>query len=186
MLLAAVLPPIVIGVAGLTHPDRLTLESSDFWRDLHIVFLPLLPLLALGPWIVAAAVDRRLGHLAAALGYVYACFYTALDLLAGVGAGALKSDGADGVRVLFGLAADLGQIGSLAFIVATSVAAGCALAVARVRAAPGCLLVLAGAYGYMEEHVYWPGGVLSMLALAVGWGLLVLTLRRGADASRTS
>jgi hypothetical protein len=185
-ILVAVLPPIVVGLAGLTHPDRLTQDAAGFWRDLHIVFLPLLPLLALGPWIVASSVDRRLGHVAAFLGYVYACFYTALDLLAGVGAGALKSERADGLGVLFDLAADLGQIGSLAFILATAVAAGCALSVARVRAVPGCVLVFAGAYGYMEEHVYWPGGVVSMLALAAGWGLLVIALRPVAVESRTS
>lgn len=175
---AALVPPIVVGLVGITHPQQLTQDASLYWRNLHVVFLPLLPLLALGPWVVANSVDRKLGHAVAALGYVYACFYTALDLLAGVGAGALKSADADGVRVLFDLAADLGQVGSVAFIVATAVAAGCALSAARLRAMPGSILVLAGAYGYMEEHVYWPGGVASMFALATGWGLLLLAIRR--------
>ena len=180
--LAAVLPPIVVGLAGFAHPDRLTQDSADFWRNLHIVFLPLLPLLALGPWVIASRVDRRLGLVAAVLGYVYACFYTALDLLAGVGAGALKADDADGTRVLFDLATDLGQIGSAAFIIATAVAAGCALSTARMAAIPGSALVFVGAYGDMEHHVYWPGGVLSMFALAAGWALLLLALRRAEDA----
>ncbi|MEO6606334.1 MAG: hypothetical protein ABIN55_12015 [Aeromicrobium sp.] len=177
---AAVLPPIVVGLAGITHPQHLTQDASLFWRNLHVVFLPLLPLLALGPWLVARSVDRKLGYAAAALGYVYACFYTALDLLAGVGAGALKHEQASGVRVLFDLAADLGQVGSVAFIVATAVAAGCALSAARVHAIPGSVLVFLGAYGYMQEHVYWPGGVASMFALATGWALLLLAIRRAA------
>jgi len=111
------------------------------------------------------------------LGYVYACFYTALDVLAGIGAGGLKRANADGVRVLFDLAADLGQVGSVAFIVATAVAAGCALSVARLRAIPGAALAFAGAYGYMQEHVYWPAGVLSMFALAAGWTLMLLVIK---------
>ena len=177
LFLAAVAPPIIVGLAGTTHPDHLTQDASLYWRNLHVVFLPLLPLLALGPWVVARSVDRKLGYVTALLGYVYACFYTALDLLAGVGAGGLKAEGADGVRVLFDLAADLGQVGSTAFILATAVAAGCALSAARLRAIPGAVLVFAGAYGYMQEHLYWPGGVLSMFALAIGWGLLLLVIR---------
>ena len=180
MFIAAVAPPIIVGLVGTTHPDHLTQDASLYWRNLHIVFLPLLPLLALGPWVIATSVDRKLGHLAAVLGYVYACFYTALDLLAGVGAGGLKAEGANGVRVLFDLAADLGQIGSLAFILATAVAAGCALSVARARALPGGALAFVGAYGYMQEHVYWPAGVLSMFALAAGWALLLLVVRPAA------
>jgi len=181
MVVAAVLPPVVIGLAGITHPDRLTLDASLFWRNLHVAFLPLLPLLALGPWVIARSVDRKLGLVVASLGYVYACFYTALDLLAGVGAGGLKYENADGIRVLFDHAADLGQVGSIAFIVATAVAAGCAVARARLRAIPGAALVLAGAYGFMQEHVYWPGGVISMFALAAGWALLLLVIKPEAD-----
>ncbi len=176
--LAAVVPAIAVGLAGITHPDHLTPDASLFWRNLHIAFLPLLPLLALGPWVIASSVDRRLGYVAAGLGYVYACFYTALDVLAGIGAGGLKSENADGTRVLFDLAADLGQVGSLAFILATAVAAGCALSAARVRALPGSALAFAGAYGYMQEHVYWPAGVLSMFALAIGWALLLRAITR--------
>ncbi len=182
MILWAVLPPVVVGLAGFTHPDRLTEDASLLWRNLHIMFLPLLPLLALGPWVVTRSVDRTLSLVVAGLGYVYACFYTALDVLAGIGAGGLKREGADGTRVLFDLASDLGQIGSVAFIVATAIAAGCALARAHARALPGAVLALVGAYGYMEEHVYWPGGVLSMFALAAGWAWLVLVLRPATDA----
>ena len=171
------MPPIAVGLAGITHPDHLTQEASLYWRNLHVVFLPLLPLLALGPWVIARSVDRKLGYLAAVLGYVYACFYTALDVLAGIGAGGLKRANADGVRGLFDLAADLGQVGSLAFIVGTAVAAGCALSVARLRAMLGAARAFAGAYGYMQEHVYWPAGVLSMFALAAGWTLMLLVIK---------
>jgi hypothetical protein len=42
------------------------------------------------------------------------------------------------------------------------------------------LLVLVDAYEFMENQIHWPGGVLSMFALAVGWALLVLTIRPAA------
>jgi hypothetical protein len=177
-----VLPPLILGLIGTTHPAHLTFSASGYWRDLHIVLLPVFPLLALGPWLVARAVDRTYGWIALGLGFVYACFYTALDVLAGIGAGGLKHAHEGGTGVLFGLASDLGHVGSIAFIGATALAAGCVLKVSGARAIPGTLLVLVGAYEFMENHIYWPGGVLSMFALAVGWALLVLTIRPAAGA----
>lgn len=180
ILIAVVVPPALIGVLGTMHPAHLTLDDSLLWRNLHVALLPLLPLLALGPWLVARSVDVRLGRVVFLLGFVYATFYTALDVLAGIGAGGLKHEGKNGLGVLFHLASNLGEVGSIAFICATAIAAGCVLRVARLSALAGTVLVLAGAFGFREEHVYWPGGVLSMFALAAGWGLLV-TAQRSRD-----
>lgn len=179
---AAVLPPLIIGIAGMTHPAHLTQDAALYWRNLHIALLPLIPLLALGPWLVSRAIDRTYAWIALGLGYVYACFYSALDLLAGVGAGALKHAHQGGLNVVFGLATDLGRVGSIAFIAATTVAAVAVIHVAGARAIPGSAFVLTGAFGYWQNHVYWPGGVLSMFALAIGWALLLLSLRPAADA----
>ena len=171
--------PLVIALLGLTHPAHLTFDDARRWRDLHVVLLPLFPLLGLGPWFVARAVDRTYGSVAAVLGYVYACFYTALDVLAGIGAGGLKlAHDRGGFGVVFGLASDLGQVGSIALIAASALACGCALRVAGWTAAPGTALVLAGDFGFMQEHVYWPGGGLSMLAIAAGWGAIAWAMRR--------
>ena len=171
--------PLVIALLGLTHPAHLTFDDARRWRDLHVVLLPLFPLLGLGPWFVARAVDRTYGSVAAVLGYVYACFYTALDVLAGIGAGGLKlAHDRGGFGVVFGLASDLGQVGSIALIAASALACGCALRVAGWTTAPGTALVLAGDFGFMQEHVYWPGGVLSMLAIAAGWGAIAWAMRR--------
>jgi hypothetical protein len=167
--LAVLVPPIVIGLVGLTHPAHLTQDASARWRDLHIVLLPLFPLLAVGPWLVARAVDPVYGRVVLVLGYVYACLYSALDILAGIAAGALKHDREGGLGTVFGYAADLGQIGSIAFIGATAAAAGCVLRVAGPRVLPGAVVALVGAYGFMENHVYPPWGVLSMVAIATGW-----------------
>ncbi|MDX6275949.1 MAG: hypothetical protein QOJ72_77 [Nocardioidaceae bacterium] len=171
------LPPVLIGLIGITHPAHLTFGASGYWRNLHVVLMPLFPLLALGPWLATRAIDRTYAWVALVLGFVYACFYTALDVLAGIGAGSLKHAHETGTGVLFGQASDLGHIGSVALIGANALAAGCVLRIAGARAAPGTALTIGGAYGFMENHVYWPGGVLSMFAIAAGWSLLLLALR---------
>ncbi|AWB92357.1 hypothetical protein [Aeromicrobium chenweiae] len=174
---ALLLPPLVIGLVGTTHPDHLTMGAATYWRDMHVVLLPLFPLLAVGPWLLARSVDPVYGRITLVLGYVYACFYSALDILAGIAAGGLKADREGGLGTVFGLASDLGQVGSIAYIGATAAAAGCVIRVAGLRALPGALVALAGAFGFMEEHVYWPRGVLSMAAIAVGWVWLLISLR---------
>lgn len=176
--LAVLVPPVLIGLIGLTHPAHLTQDASARWRDLHIVLLPLFPLLAVGPWLVARAVEPVYGRITLVLGYVYACFYSALDILAGIAAGALKHDREGGLATVFGYASDLGQIGSVAYIGATAAAAGCLLRVTGVRVLPGAVVALVGAYGFMENHVYPPWGVLSMLAIAAGWAWMLAVWRR--------
>ncbi|KQY59323.1 hypothetical protein ASD11_07045 [Aeromicrobium sp. Root495] len=181
--LALLAPPLVIGLVGTTHPAHLTQEASGYWTHLHVILLPLFPLLAVGPWLVARSVDAIYGRITLVLGYVYACFYSALDILAGIAAGALKNDREGGLGTVFGWASDLGQVGSIAFVGATAAAAGCMLRVSGVRAFPGALLALGGAFGFMQEHVYWPGGVLSMAAVAAGWAWMIVTSRRGETSS---
>jgi hypothetical protein len=180
---AVLLPPLVIGLIGTTHPPHLTQDASGYWRDLHIVLLPLFPLLAVGPWLVARAIDPVYGRITLVLGYVYACFYSALDILAGIAAGALKYDREGGLGTVFRYASDLGEIGSVAYIGATAAAAGCLLRVAGPRVLVGAAVALGGAFGFMQEHIYWPGGVLSMAAILVGWVLMLLVARNAQRPS---
>ncbi|MET0447629.1 MAG: hypothetical protein ABW004_04460 [Aeromicrobium sp.] len=175
---AVLLPPLLIGLVGTTHPAHLTQDASAHWRDLHIVLLPLFPLLALGPWLVARSIIPLYGTITLVLGYVYACFYSALDILAGIAAGALKHDREGGLATVFRYAGDLGDIGSVAYVGATAAAAGCLLRVAGPRVLVGAVVALGGAFGFMQNHVYWPGGVLSMAAIAVGWALMLLVAQR--------
>src|ERR1700759_3524871 len=86
-LLAAAVPPLLLAGLGSTHPTMLTPESAPWWRDLHVVGLLLFPLLALGPWAGVRGRGRVLEPVVLVLGLLYACFYTALDVLAGIGAG---------------------------------------------------------------------------------------------------
>ncbi len=176
LVVAVTLPAVVLGVAGIFHPARLTPETADRWRDLHVVALPLFPLLGLGPWLIARAVNPVAGWIGLLLGYVYACFYTGLDLIAGATAGALKIAGSADLDVVFRLGSALGDVGVWAHLAGASLAAGLALWRARLRALPGALLVVAASISFLDSHIYWPRGVVTLFALAAGWAALALAL----------
>ncbi|EFQ82202.1 hypothetical protein HMPREF0063_12726 [Aeromicrobium marinum DSM 15272] len=183
LLVAVTVPPLITAATGLTHPPVLTVEDAPHWQMMHTVLLPIFPLLALGPWLVAREVDRGLAVLVGVLGFVYACFYTSLDVLAGIGGGAIKAAEAGGLGIIFPVAGDLGAIGSYAYFGAAAIA--CGMAARRTgwfRAAPGIVLVLVGAWMFWQEHVYRPWGVLSMVLLAAGWAWLALGVTRDRES----
>ena len=178
-LFAVAVPHLAIAAIGLTHPVTLTVDSAHHWQVMHTVLLPLFPLLALGPWLVARAVDARSGVVVGVIAFVYACFYTALDILAGIGGGAIKDAEAGGLGIIFPVAGDLGAVGSYAYIAATALAAGLALRVTGLsRGLVGTVLVLIGSLLFWQEHVYRPWGVLAMVLLAAGWSWLVVAVDR--------
>ena len=172
LVLAVALPALVLGTAGLFHPANLTDADAERWRNIHIVALPLFPLLALGPWLLARRMHRLGGMVALLLGYVYACFYTGLDLLAGAGAGALKLEGSADLGVLFGLASPMEWVATSAYLTGTVLACALVLRRAGLAAVPGALIVVAASVSFLDSHISWPRGVLTMYALAVGWAAL--------------
>lgn len=175
MLTVLVAPPVVLAAAGLAHPSHLTTGTADSWRNLHVLLLPVFPLLGLGPWLVLRREGLVLGRVAAVLGYGYAVFYTALDVLAGIGAGALQQAGVGGGRsVLFAQADDLVRYGVWAYFGATVLAAAVMLRRVGVAAAPGAVLTMGGAWSFLDSHIFWPRGVVTMFALAAGWAALAL------------
>lgn len=201
--LAAVgLPPLALAAAGLWHPIYLTNGSAMRWHDLHVVLLPVFPLLALGPWLLARR-NRRfgavLGWLAGLAGYVYAAFYGALDVLAGIGAGTLQEHHLGGTGALFAQADRLAAVGTWSYLLATVVAvvSGLDLAQARARrpahpvpgarltAAVAAVLVVAGAWSFRSSHIFPPRGVLTMIALAIGWSALAAVSRAARPGPRS-
>lgn len=186
MIVAVAVPPLFTAALGLTHPAVLTVEDADHWQMMHTVLLPVFPLLALGPWLVARAHDRVVGVVVGVLAYVYACFYTSLDVLAGIAGGAIKGAESGGLGIVFPVAGDLGLIGSYAYIGATALAVGVASRTGLVRALPGAVLVLVGSVMFWQEHVYRPWGVLSMVLLAAGWTWLVVATTSPAPTTSTS
>ncbi|HEY2221527.1 hypothetical protein [Actinomycetospora sp.] len=178
-LLAAAVPPLLLAGLGSTHPTMLTAESAPWWRDLHVIGLVLFPLLALGPWAVVRGRGRALEAVVVVLGLVYACFYSALDVLAGIGAGQETVAVGPGpwVSALFAMADRLGMPGAQAYL-ATAVIGGVTAVVvarglgARVAAVVGAVLVVGGAWSFLTSHIYPPVGVATMVVLAVGWATL--------------
>ncbi|MGI5125895.1 hypothetical protein ACQEVB_03670 [Pseudonocardia sp. CA-107938] len=179
----AATPGIVLAIAGLFHPTDLTVATAPTWWQLHIWLLPVFPLL--GGVIVLLLRGERgwVSWIARIAAYVYAVFYTGLDVLAGIGAGYV-TDRAGGpvpaVRDLLNMGNDLATYGVHAFLVA-AIATGIALVRRDGRAAvPGAVVFVAAAVPFLQAHIYWPVGGLSMLGLAIGAGALALARREPA------
>ena len=181
-------PAVVLAGLGLTHPQDLTATSAPWWTTLHVLLLPLFPLLAVSLWLLLRGVPGLVAWAARIAAYGYAAFYTALDVLAGIGAGELTQlnaqrglqDRTVEVDRLFAVGNDLSEIGVWCFGVACAATALAVVGRVGRRALPGAVVVVvvvvvvAAAVVFVAGgvHIYWPWGVGTMLALAVGLGLL--------------
>src|SRR3954454_21509320 len=92
--------PLLLAVAGLVHPGGLSAATAHRWVWLHIVLLPVFPLLALGFVVLLrdrpAAGVTRVARVVAWIGAaVYAAAYTGLDAVAGIGAGTVAGQPGD-------------------------------------------------------------------------------------------
>ena len=176
---AVTVPPLVLAAVGVTHPSDLTPQSAEYWRNLHIGILAIFPLLGFAPWLVVRGRNAVVSWIVGILGFLFAAFYTALDVLAGIGAGGLQFDGhSDVVGTVFRLGNNLGDVGSYAFIGACLVAAVFSVKWSGPRAIPGAVLVLVGSVFFLERHIYFPVGVAGQLLLAAGWVALLVASRR--------
>ncbi|MDL5154662.1 hypothetical protein [Actinomycetospora termitidis] len=188
-LAAAAIPPLLLAALGLSHPTVLTPESAPWWRDLHVIGLLLFPLLALGPWVVVRGRGLLLEGVVVVLGLVYACFYTALDVLAGIGGGheTMALGPGPWVSALFGIADQLVVPGVYAYLAATVIGGVTAIVVTpgprRVLPVVGTVLAVGGAYSFLTSHIYYPVGVLTMVVLAVGWTAMAAGVPRPVRTS---
>ena len=177
--------PVALALAGSAHPADLTPETAGRWHAVHLVMLPLFPLLAVNVWVllrgIRSGLDGALALGARLLAFSYAVFYTALDVLAGIGTGALviagTASGLDVERpksVLFREGNELAGFGALSML-----GAGALVAVVFVRrygwvALPGALVLLASSISFLDSHVYPVRGVVTMLGFGAGAALLAL------------
>jgi hypothetical protein len=184
-------PGVVLGVAGLWHPQHLTAATADRWWELHVAGLFVFPLV--GVALVALVWGRRdvLAVLVTVLAYVYATAYSALDVISGIAAGYVTSRlpaGAprpDEVRSLFAIGTPLGHIGSVALVLA-----GLLLTFDAVRrhGAPGAvgLVVVVGALMLHRWHIYPPYGSAGIALVGLGTGALArIGTRSEAAVSQT-
>jgi hypothetical protein len=181
--LTVALPPLVLAAVGVTHPMQLTASSAEYWRNLHIAILPIFPLLGFAPWLVARGAGVLFAWVVGVLGFLYSAFYTALDVLAGIGAGGLKLDGMGmATGTVFGLGSHIGAVGSVALIAATAIASATAIVRFRAAAVVPSLVVLVGAVLFLQAHIYFPVGVIGQLCLALGWAWLYFVVQRAPRA----
>jgi hypothetical protein len=185
---AVTVPPALLAGIGLTHPRNLTESSAEWWTTLHIILLPLFPLLAVAVWIVLRGDRSALAWGARVGATIYVVFYGALDSIAGIAEGtvvsAANTTDTPGFAELFVVAHPFGIIGGYAFF-----ASALLLLVWAWRVGPrgphlyvATPLLLGGAILLASSHIYWPRGVLAMLAVAIGFGLIEFgRLKRGAN-----
>lgn len=174
--------PLLLAAAGLAHPGGLSATTAHDWVHLHIVLLPLFPLLALGfvvllrgrPRADVAGVATVVAWAGAA---VYAVGYTGLDAVAGVGAGTVAGQPGDPselrrlVLALYEVADGLGRAGVYALLVAVLAGTVALLVWHGPAVLAGTVVLLGGGYSFLDSHIFWPRGVLTMLAIAIGFAL---------------
>ena len=70
----------------------------------------------------------------------------------------------------------LGTIGTWCFLVACLATSSALIFRAGRGAMPGAVVLSVAAVSFLHSHIYWPVGVLTMLAMAAGLGLLALAV----------
>jgi len=175
---AVALPPLVLAGVGLSHPTLLSTGSAPWWTTMHLVLLPLFPLLGVAIWVLLRHDRTAVGWGGRVAAVVYTAFYGGLDAVSGIAAGTVVQSGADPksqiVASLFSAGRPLGQIGAYAFFVAVVLVLASAF---RTGTRGWVFYVAAGvalisAYLFTAGHIYWPKGVVGMLGLAASFAVI--------------
>jgi hypothetical protein len=186
---AVTIPSLVLAGVGLTHPVLLDTESAQWWVTMHIVLVPLFPLLAVAVWVLLRHDATPLGWAGRVAALVYVVFYGALDAISGIAAGTVvlaTGVSGDGVVALFGTGGSLGRIGALAFLAAVVCVLGSSW-VAGVRSVTfivAAVLLLGSGLVFTLRHIYAPYGAAAMVGIAAGFAAIEL-LRQRAEARRS-
>jgi hypothetical protein len=179
--------PLLLAAAGLIHPQHLTAATAGHWAGLHIVLLPVFPLLVLGLLVPLWGRPRpdtegTLTVLAWAGCLCFAAYYSGLDAVAGISAGTVVDHGVHGAAGrLFVTGDELGRTGVYGLAVASL--AACAVLWRRhgPRVLPGAAVLFAACWSFVDSHIFWPRGVFTMLGFAVAFALLALAASHPAE-----
>lgn len=169
------IPGVLLGGFGLLHPSDLTPATAHTWWTLHVWLIPVFPLLGAAVWLVLRGERGVLAQLARLGAYGFATFYTALDVLAGIGAGlAMEQAGPSSPVVgrLFEIGDRLGAVGVWCLLAATALGGIALVRRDGLRALPGTLVLAASCYPFLQNHIFHPRGVLAVLGVALGLALL--------------
>lgn len=175
-------PAYALALLGFAHPLFLTPQTADRWRAVHVLFLPLFPLLAIAVCALLRRCTGAVAWVARLAAFGYAVLYGALDAIAGIGAPATvqRRGRAAPIGDLFDAGDQLGHLGVLGLALALALTAG--LLWWRTRspwALGGGLVALAGCPWFYLHHVFAPRGVLALVAIGTGLALMALAERTG-------
>lgn len=173
-------PAIGIAVLGLAHPVFLTPDTADRWQLVHLLLLPLFPLVG-GSLLWLLRRERGpVGWAARVCAYGYAVLYGALDSIAGIGAPQqVRSAPRPPIGDLYEVGDRLGHLG----VVLLAVSALLTGLLLRGRLAlTGGAVVAAACVPFYRHHVFPPRGVLALVGIGVGLALLAAAQERSRTA----
>lgn len=168
---AAAVPALVLAGAGVTHPMVLNASTAHHWWTLHVVLLPVFPLLAVVIWVLLRGEGGMVAWVGRIAGYVFAVFYTGLDTVTGIAAGVAvdtKQASTAAVNRLVEVGNELAVPGISAYLVAVVITGILSVRRDGSRALPGAIILVAAAIPFMLAHIYWPIGVAAMVGTAIG------------------
>ena len=149
----------------------LNASTAHHWWTLHVVLLPVFPLLAVVIWALLRGEGGIVAWVGRIAGYVFAVFYTGLDTVTGIAAGvALDTKQASTAAVdrLVEVGNELAVPGIWAYPVAVIITGILSVRRDGPRALPGAVILVAAAIPFMLAHIYWPVGVAAMVGTAIG------------------
>jgi hypothetical protein len=138
-------------------------------------------------WVLLRGEPGPPAWLARVAAHGYAAFYTALDVLAGIGAGHVTDRAQRGSQAAIDLGTlgdDIGMIGSWSFLVAAVLTGVVLVRRDGLAALPGAVLLFGGAAGFLHGHIYWPTGGLAMLAAGIASGALAWAARARPESQQ--
>ncbi|MEV6825076.1 hypothetical protein [Amycolatopsis sp. NPDC051102] len=172
------LPGLILAGFGVAHPLVLDTASAPWWASLHVVLLPVFPLLAAAQWHLLSSAPRPLRSAGRVAAFGFAAFYGGLDAVAGIAAGTVVH-AQHGVTPIVGAVFDigdtLGHVGAACFLAANLLLITAAVRSASWRAVPGAVILLSASVSFFDSHIFWPRGVFTMLGIAAGMFLISLT-----------
>ncbi len=184
MLVALV--PLALAAIGLTHPNPLTAENAPWWTTMHVILVPLFPLLGVVVWMLLRTDRSALGWGGRVAALVYVVFYGVLDAVSGIAAGTVVQAGvatdSPVLSALYAMGSHFRIVGSYAFFVAVILVLASAWIAGRrgVLFYVAAVALVASGYLYTTAHIYFPKGTVTMIGFAVGFALLELIRARKA------
>ena len=183
--IAVTAPGLVLAGLGLTHPAELTGASAHWWTILHIILVPLFPLLGVSHWVLLHGRRGVIAWIGRVAAFLYIAFYAVTDHIAGIGNGTvMQRSGASSmserpeVDWLFGIANQVGGPGTWALAVAAIATAVVAVQAGGRRVLFGAMLLIVSTlyFAVAGVHIYWPRGVFTVVAMAFAFGWLAWTV----------